>query len=389
MHQRKIVIKTINHKLLIVILAALSSIAPISIDTYTPSMPMMAGIFGVGIEKIELSLTLFMLGFALGQLFGGPISDNFGRKKTSLFGLIGFSIISFMIMYADTLFELYTLRIIEASFGGLIVVNSNAIARDVFSGKEAARMFTLIGMVRMIAPLLAPVIGAVIIHFYSWDKIFCFLGVYALVVAFMVQINIDETLVYVKQNILKSYLSVILHKEARILILIFGLLFAGAFIFISKAAFIYIEYFGVSTDWFPLFFGSDMLFIMLSAKINMKLIRKYEIMSIIKFGIFMQLLFSIVLVLILLQPNIWMVFVFMTLYLSMSGFIVGNITALVMEYFPHNSGTASAVLGVFKVTLGGMIASTVTFFHDGSLSSVSIGIFITAFLTFILIFRVK
>jgi DHA1 family bicyclomycin/chloramphenicol resistance-like MFS transporter len=370
-------------------LAALSSIAPISIDTYTPSMPMMAEGFSVGIEKIELSLTLFMLGFALGQLLGGPVSDTIGRKKTSIFGLIGFSFFSFMIMFSTSLVELYILRIIEAFFGGLIVVNANAIARDMFSGKEAARVFTLIGIVRMIAPLVAPAIGAFIIHFFSWQIIFLFLGFYALIVALMVQLNITETLVHVNKNFLQSYLSVIAHPRARELILLFGVIFSGAFIFISKAAFIYIEYFGVSTDWFPLFFGTDMIFIMIMAKLNIKLIKKYKIISIIKFGIFMQVIISILLLLALIKPNIWLMFFLFTMYLGMLGIITGNITAMILEHFPHNSGTASATIGVFNVTAGGIIASIVTLFHDGSLNSVSIGIFITTLITYILVLKVK
>jgi DHA1 family bicyclomycin/chloramphenicol resistance-like MFS transporter len=376
--------KTINHKLLIVILAALSSIAPISIDTYTPSLPMMAVGFGVGIEKMELTLTLFMFGFALGQLFGGPISDNIGRKKTSLLGLIGFSIFSFMIMYSSSLSEIYLLRIIEAFFGGLIVVNANAIARDLFSGQEAARVFTLIGIVRMIAPLIAPAIGAFIIHFYSWQHIFLFLSIYALILALMVQINIKETLVYVKQNVIKSYLSVLTHDKAKNLILLFGVIFAGAFIFISKAAFVYIEYFGVSTDWFPLFFGTDMIFIMIMARANIRLIKKYEIISVVKFGIFMQFLISIVLLFSLIYPNLWIIFILLTLYLGMLGMISGNLTALILEHFPNNSGTASATFGVLNVTIAGTVASTVTFFHDGTLWSVAIGIFTTSLIAYLL-----
>lgn len=330
-----------------------------------------------------------MLGFALGQLFGGPISDNIGRKKTSLLGLLGFSFLSFSIMFVDSLLELYILRIFQAFFGGLIVVNSNAIARDLFSGAQAARVFTLIGIVRMAAPLLAPVIGAFIIHFYTWDKIFLFLGVYALVLAFVVFFNIQETLVYVKHNVFKSYFSVISHPKARALMFVFGMCFAGAFIFISKAAFIYIEYFKVSTDLFPLFFGGDMIFIFLMANVNIRLIKKYEIISIVKFGISMQLLFAIGLVFALLFPNLWIMFAFLTLYLGMLGIIAGNVTAMVLEYFPHNSGTSSAVLGVFNVSMGGLIATIVTFFHDGTLNSVSIGIFICTFIAYILISRIK
>jgi len=271
----------------------------------------------------------------------------------------------------------------------LIVVNANAIARDLFSGPQAARVFTLIGIVRMIAPLVAPAIGAFIIHFYSWEVIFIFLSIYALVVALMVQINIQETLVYVKHNIFQSYWHVISHKEARILILVFGIIFGGAFILISKAAFIYIEYFKVSTDWFPLFFGSDMLFIMLMARLNIKLIKKYKILSVVKFGLLMQVLFAIILLGVSFSPNLWTVFVLITAYLGMLGIITGNITALILEYFSHNSGTASAVIGVFNVTMGGFIASTVSFLHDGTLLPVCIGIFVTTILSYLVIFRVQ
>ena len=173
--------KAINHKLLIVVLAALSSVAPISIDTYIPSIPLVAEHFGVGIDKVEMTLTLFLLGFAL-----GPISDRIGRRKTSLMGLIGFSLFSFLIIFSASIYELWILRIIEAFFGGLIVVNANAMVRDMFKGKEAAKIFTLIGTIGMVAPLIAPAIGSFIIHFLSWKIIFLFLGIYALFVASIV-----------------------------------------------------------------------------------------------------------------------------------------------------------------------------------------------------------
>ncbi len=240
----------------------------------------------------------------------------------------------------------------------------------------------------MIAPLIAPAIGAFIIHFYSWQYIFMFLGLYSLFVAFMVWKNIQETLVYVKQSAVKSYISVITHNEAKWLILLFGLVFSGAFIFIAKAAFVYIEYFGVSTDWFPLLFGADMIFIMIMARANIKLIQKYKIISVIKFGIFMQVLFSIALLFLLLHPNLWIMFILLTLYLGMLGIITGNLTALILEHFPNNSGTASATLGVFNVTMGGIIATIVTLFHDGTLNSVAIGIFITTIMSYLLIYKV-
>lgn len=137
-----------------------------SIDTYIPSIPNMAKDFGVGIEKVELTLSIFLIGFALGQIFGGVFSDRVGRRKSSIVGLLGFAFFSFIIIFSNTIYELWIYRFIEAFFGGLIVVNANAVVRDIFHGQEAAKIFSLIGSIRSIAPLVAPAIGAVIIHFF-------------------------------------------------------------------------------------------------------------------------------------------------------------------------------------------------------------------------------
>lgn len=381
--------KEANHKFLIVILAALSSVAPISTDTYIPSMPMIARYFSVGIERVELTLTLFLLGFAIGQLFGGAISDTIGRRKTSLLGLLGFSLFSFLIIFSTSIYELWLLRIIEAFFGGLVVVNANAIVRDKFEGKEAARMFTLIGMIGMIAPLIAPALGSFIIHFFSWKVIFAFLGTYALCVAVIVYLNVQETFVYTQQSIISSYKSVLTHTKALPLIIALAVSFAGVFIFITQSSFIYIEYFGVSTDYFPLFFGSDVLFVMIAARINLRFIKKYEIHSMLKFGLSMQLLIAIALVLDLINPTLISSFILLTLYISMFGFIVGNAISLILQNFPKNAAVATAVVGVCEFTLAALVASLVAFSHDGTLMPSSIGMFIASFVSCLIVWRIK
>ncbi|WP_458701722.1 multidrug effflux MFS transporter [Sulfurospirillum sp. 1307] len=377
-------INTKNHKLLIVILAALSSIAPISIDTYIPSIPSIAEYFVVSIDKIELTLTLFLFGFATGQLFGGAISDRIGRRKTSLVGLFGFSVFSFMIIFSSSVYELWILRVIEAFFGGLIVVNANASVRDMFSGKEASRIFTIIGTISMLAPLLAPAIGSFILHFFSWKAIFVFLGSYTLVVFVLVYLNLQETFTYVKQNILESYKNVLTNKDAKPFILVFPIIFSGMFIFISKSAFVYIEYFKVSTDWFPLFFGADVIFVMIMARVNLRLLKKYETVSIIKFGVFMQLIIALALVIALAHPSLTVMFILLTAHVSMLGIIFGNLTATILENFSKNAATATAVIGVLNFSVGAVVATGVSLFHDTSLSSVSIGMFTTSLLAYLL-----
>lgn len=116
--------KSINHTYLIILLAILSSIAPMGVDAYLPSIPDIATAFNVNIHKVELSLSIFLTGFAIGQIFGGPISDRYGRKLSSVFGLLGFSFFSFLIIFSSSIYELWLYRFFEAFFGGIVVVNA-------------------------------------------------------------------------------------------------------------------------------------------------------------------------------------------------------------------------------------------------------------------------
>lgn len=97
---------------------------------------------------------------------------------------MGFAFFSFIIIFSTHIIELWIYRFIEAFFGGLIVVNASAAVRDLFHGTQAAKVFSLIGTVRSLAPLLAPAVGSLIIHFFEWEAIFVFLTLYALVVTF-------------------------------------------------------------------------------------------------------------------------------------------------------------------------------------------------------------
>lgn len=165
---------SINTSYLLILLSILSAIAPISIATYLPAMPSMAEYYNLPISYIELSLSIFMFGFSLGQLFGGPISDRKGRKFCSLLGLFGFSFFSFLIIFSTTVYELWIYRFLEAFFAGFIVINATAIIRDLYSGNEAAKYFSLLGSIRSIVPMVAPMIGALILFFCSMERYFCF-----------------------------------------------------------------------------------------------------------------------------------------------------------------------------------------------------------------------
>lgn len=377
--------KTVNHINLIILLAVLSAIAPIAVDTYIPSIPTMAKEFNVGIDKIELTLSIFLIGFAIGQIFGGVLSDNIGRKKSSLIGLIGFAFFSFLIIFSSTAYELWIYRFLEAFFGGFIVVNASAIVRDLFSGKEAAKIFALIGSVRSLAPLLAPAIGAFIIHFYSWKIVFVFLTVYALVVALWVYKDLKETYTYVKINPIKSYKMVLQNSQAMQMMFVLALGFSGMFTLIAKSSFIYMEYFGISSDLFPLYFGFSILVLMGLISVNVILLKSYAPLFLIKMAIFIQVLVSIVFMLVSKDISLVLTILLIASYIGVNAFIYGNATALVLEKFPTNSGVASALSGVIQFGIGAVISTIVVMFHTDSLLPIAVSLFLISITSFIVI----
>jgi len=377
--------KATNHIYLIILLAILSSVAPIATDTYIPSIPQIAGDFHVSIEKIELTLSIFLIGFSIGQIFGGPISDRYGRRKGSIFGLLGFAFFSFVIIFTKSVYDLWIYRFFEAFFGGIVVVNGMAVVRDRFHGSEAAKVFSLIGTIRSVAPLIAPAIGALMIHFFSWQSVFVYLTFYALFTAFLVFRYLDESYTYVKQSIYQSYKLVLSHKKAMKAMLTLALGFSGLFIFIAKSSFIYIEHFGISTDIFPFFFGFNFIILMGMLKVNIELLKKYNPLSLVKIAISIQIIAGILWMLNYKEPTLFTTMIIMASYMSMMAFVFGNCMALALEHFPNNAGVASGVVGVLQFGLGAIISSIALIFHSNSFLPIGVSITLISTVAFLII----
>ena len=381
--------KTSNHLFLAILLASLTSVGPMGIDTYIPSIPDIAKSFYTSIEKVELSLSIFLIGLSFGQIFGGPISDNYGRKKSSILGLLGFSFFSFLIIFSQSIYELWIYRFFEAFFGGIVLINTSAVVRDKFKGNEAAKMFSIIGTARSIAPLIAPAIGAFIIHFFSWKVVFVFLTIYPLILVFFVSKKLEESFTFVKQDVFKSFKEVITHKIAMKPMITLGISFSGFFILITKSSFIFIEYFKISTDYFPLYFSFSFIILILMTRINISLLKKFRIIFLIKFAIVVQILISVLMVLNYKDITLIQTLIYMAIYMSMMAFIFGNTLAITMEYFPKNAGVASSVSGVLQFGLAAIITSIVISFHDETLLSIFLSTAILSTISYFIIMKYK
>lgn len=355
------------------------------IDTYIPSIPDIATSFSVSIEKIEFSISVFLVGLSFGQIFGGVISDKYGRKKSSIYGLVGFSFFSFLIIFSQTIYEVWIYRFFESFFGGIVLVNTTAVVRDKFTGTEAAKVFSIIGTVRSIAPLLAPAIGAFIIHFYSWEAVFIFLTIYPLFIIYFVYKNLDESYVYVKQDVINSFLQVLSHKNAMKAMFVLGFSFSGLFIFITKSSFIYIEYFKISTDYFPIFFSLNFIVLILMTRVNISLLKNFSIISLMKGTLILQAITTVIFLINYEDITLIEVIIYLAIYIGLMAFIFGNALALVMEHFPKNAGVASSVAGVLQFGFSALISSFVLSFHDQGFLSIALSLVILTICSYLIL----
>lgn len=355
------------------------------IDTYLPSIPEIAKFLKVDIYQVELSLSIFLIGFSVGQIFGGPISDRYGRKFSSICGLLGYAFFSFMIIFSSSIYELWFYRFCEAFFGGVTVVNATASVRDRFHGNEAAKIFSLMGVVRSLAPLLAPAIGAAIIHFFIWKGVFVFLTIYALVVAFFVWKDLPESFTKTKQSVYQSYKSVLTHKNAMKAMLVLSFGFGAFFIIISKTSYIYIEYFKISTDYFPFFFGINFILMIFMIKVNVNLLKKFSAIKIAKTAILTQVFVGLIFVLVHQNINLISMMLILASYMCTMPFIFGNCMALAIEHFSKNAGVAAGVIGVLQFGFGAIISSITLNFHNDGFFVISFGITIISLISFLIL----
>ena len=367
-----------NHILLIVLLAVLSSVTPLATDMYLPSMLDMSKDMGVEINKIEVTLSIFLIFFAIGQLIGGVLSDRKGRKAIALLGLFGFSISSFALFFSTSLESLYFFRATQAFFGAMSTVNAGAIVRDLFHGKEAAKTFSAIASVGMIAPMVAPALGSLVISFYTWNYIFLFLALYSALVMILIYLKLPLTGSKSNTKIKVAYKKVLTHKKAMGYILSLSFAFSGMFIFIQKSSFIYMEYFGISKEFFPLFFGSNVLMMIVLTKVSMKLIQTSNTKDILKYGILLQVLSAFFLVAFSFDANLYTIFIAMIFYVGSLGFIFGNAMGLALDFFKKDTGVANSVIGVTQFAIAGIIGFLASLVHTRELSAIFIMMLITA-----------
>ncbi len=352
-------------------LAALTALAPLAVDAYLPAFPTMAGDFEVPVQQIELTLSVFLIGFALGQLTGGPFSDHFGRRAAIFTGLSLFMLGTLGIVIGHSIESLWGFRFLQALGGGISIVNSSAIVRDIYHGADSARAMSRISAIMMVAPMLAPFLGSAMLQVGSWRLIFVLLTLYAVTLLITLKIHLPETRKSIGQqrlSPLKRYQQVLTDRRALGYVLSVGLGYAAMFAFITGSSGIYMGHFGASETLFPLLFGANVVMIIAFNKLNARIVHHFSPKRLLAVGQYLQITIGVVLIVLmnLTEIALWQMVVGIMFFIGLQGFVVSNGTASTLEFFPQSAATATALVGATGFTLGGIAGAIIGIFGDGS-----------------------
>lgn len=296
------------------LLAMLIGIMPLSIDAYLPSLPQIALALHSDIHHIEKSISTFIFGVALGQLIGGSLSDIKGRRRILLLGLLIYVAATIALIFVQTVDQLLILRMLQALGGGMSSVIVGALVRDHYHGKDTAQMFALIGVILAIAPLVAPMLGAVLQSMGGWRSVFVFLAAYATLVFVlffkMLPKNTQPSgrLTWAQvQDMGSRYRMVLTTKPALGFLFYQAASFSSMMAFLTESPFVYMQLYGLTTHQYALVFASNMIMMVACNRLTaFGLRRDWTSAHLLKIGIAIQLMANCVLcvlVLVMKQPE--------------------------------------------------------------------------------------
>jgi len=363
---------------LIFFFGALTALGPLSIDAYLPGIPAMASAFGVSVVALQNTLNVFLIGYAIGQFFGGALSDQIGRKLVGYSGLTVYLLTSIAIAFASSVEQMLTLRFFQAIGGGFSTVICMATVRDIYPVEQLGRRFATVTMVLLIAPLVAPALGAAVLPL-GWEMIFVMKAVYAGVLLGTYVWIVPETRPGRLRNlslrsVFRQCLDVVRRRvDSRRLPIRYAMAMAFSascmMIFVTNSSFIYMEYFGVGPALFPGIFALSVLGFMSMNLFSMWHLKSDNAGTFFRVGLTVQALVVAVLLAIVATHHAALVTVvpFIVLAVSMLGLVGPAGSSRYMGFFGELAGSASSVYTTMMFFLGGTFGWLSGVLNDGML----------------------
>ncbi len=357
---------------LTILLGFLTALGPLSTDLYLPSLPSIARYFGATSGHAQLTLSAYLVGYAVGLPLYGPLSDRRGRKSVLMFGLILYGVANALSSLAPSLDVLIASRLLQGLGAAGPLVVARAIVRDMYEGRRAGQELARMGSIMGVVPAIAPVLGVVLEINFGWRANFVASSLLAAGLALWAAAKLPETL---REKLLAPFdLVSVFGGFASLLgdrrFLPFGLLaaatYSGLFAFISGSSFVYQLHFGVAPFEFAVAFVIMVLGYVGGSFTAQKLALRHEARRLLLVGALLQAGGGLAMLaaISLLPPTPWAMTLPMVLYSAGVGFSLPQSMAGAMMPFPERAGAVSSLLGILQIGFAAFVGAGVGAYID-------------------------
>jgi MFS transporter, DHA1 family, multidrug resistance protein len=372
--------------LIILILGALSTVSPFSIDMYLPAFPQIAHDLGTTPAEISLSVSGYFVGLALGQLFYGPMLDRFGRKKPLYAGLSVFVVASIGCMTARSPGLFIAFRLLQALGGCAAQVGAVAMVRDFFPVEESAKILSLLILVLSVSPFFAPTVGGFVTTTIGWPWIFAILAGFAVLVMALLAAVLpeghkpDPEISLAPRAVFREFGKIIALPQFRTYAIGGAFSFAGLFVYVTGAPIIFISAFHVDPRTFGLIFAGLACAFIGGSQFNIWLSRRHQDRKIFRTALIVQNIVMLVIVFGTafgwygLTANV----VLLLLYLPFCGMAFPNAAAIALAPFSKNIGSASALLGFLQMGIGALASTGIGLLRSNATLPIFVVMAVTA-----------
>ena len=372
-----------DRAMFIVALGIMAAVSPMATDIYLASIPAAAEYFRAPITAVQLSLSTYMIGMALGQLVLGPVSDRLGRYGLIVAGTSVFTLSSAGIALSTSIEMMLVLRAVQGIAGAAGVVVGRAMVSDTVSGIEAAKVYTLLGTITSMAPIVAPLIGGVIASQAVWQTVFWLLTGFGLLMLTGTLVVLKETLPPAERS--RAGLVGIFEGPWRMLgqpvfmgwALALAFAFGCLFSYISASSFVLQNIVGLSELGYSVVFALGALCGLLGGLVNVRLLNRFSPGAILRSALIALSCINLVgLAVLLAGAPAWTLMVHVVAAQACFGFVMGNAIALGQAEARHRAGAGSAVLGLLQFLLGGIASPLSGLGGDSTAVPMAVGMLI-------------
>lgn len=350
------------------LLGMLAILGPLNIDMYLPSFPEIAEDLSASASLVQLSLTACLVGLTIGQLIVGPVSDAQGRRKPLLICIFLFALSSLFCALSPNITTLVAARFLQGFTASAGLVLSRAIVRDVFTGRELSKFFSLLMVITAVAPMVAPMTGGAILllPFATWHTIFHVLMIIGFLLVLLIALRLKETLPPEKRipssigTSVKTMGSLLKDRSFMGYALTVGFIHGGSFVYVSGTPFVYQDIYGVSPQVFSILFGINGLAIISGSFIIGRFGGIIHEKSLLRIAVITAVIATAVLLtMTMIHGPLATLVISIFIYMITIGMVLTSTFTLAMEKQGHRAGSASALLGMLPLLLGSIVSPLV------------------------------